>query len=107
MILDFQELLRFHFGARQWASELNENPKQIQNPANHNSDQNLISIASSRLLLCEVVVLGVGKPIFRFAMVRLPMGGGRKCTKTPSRSAYLRELGLIFNKNQKVLKKFT
>ena len=32
MILDFPELLRFHFGARQWASGLNENPKQIQNP---------------------------------------------------------------------------
>ena len=49
--------------------------------------------------------MGMWKWIFGFAMVDMPLGGGLKCTKRPSRSAYLRELGLIFNKNQKLLKK--
>ena len=42
---------------------------------------------------------------FRFGMVNMALGGWSKCTKRPSRSPYLRDLGLSFQKNQKVWKK--
>mgnify|MGYP003725050095 CR=1 FL=1 len=51
-------------------------------------------------------IVGVG-PIFRFAMVDMVLGGGSKCTKRPSKSAYLEELGLSFTEHQKLLKKST
>ena len=52
-------------------------------------------------------IVGVGEVIFRFAMLNIPLRGAYRFTKRPSKSAYLRELGLIFNKNQKLLKNFT
>ena len=39
-----------------------------------------------------------------FVMVDMVSGDGSKCTKIPSKSAYLRELGLSFTKHQKLLK---
>ena len=57
------------------------------------------------LLQAWFVILGMWKWIFEFAMVDMALGGGLKCTKRPYKSTYLRELGLIFTKNQKLLKK--
>ena len=45
------------------------------------------------------------KWIFGFAVVTMLLGDGDKCTKTPSKSAYLQELGLSFKKNKKKMKK--
>ncbi len=52
-------------------------------------------------------MLGMWKWIFGFAMVDMSLGGGYKYTERPSKSAYLRELGLILKKIWKLLKNFT
>ena len=51
----------------------------------------------------NVLIVGMWKWIFGFAMIGMVLVGGSKCTKRPSKSAYLRELGLNFTELQKLL----
>ena len=65
---------------------------------------NTISIIALIKFINVHLIVEVVKVNFGFAMIDMVLAGGSKCTKIPFKSAYLRELGLSFTKQQKLLK---